>query len=87
MGIGRVPPGELRSRFLAVGLSDNTVRIISLDPNDCLTVLGMQALPALSESLAIIEMGATEDSETEQRTQGFLYLNIGLQVTLSLIFF
>lgn len=33
MGIGRVTPGEQRSRFLAVGLSDNTVRVISLDPN------------------------------------------------------
>ena len=33
MGLGRVPPGEQRCRFLAVGLSDSTVRIISLDPN------------------------------------------------------
>ena len=33
MALGRVPPGEQRSRFLAVGLYDNTVRIISLDPN------------------------------------------------------
>lgn len=32
MALGNVPPGELRSRFLAVGLADNTVRIISLDP-------------------------------------------------------
>ena len=32
MGLGRVPSGEQRCRFLAVGLSDNTVRIISLDP-------------------------------------------------------
>jgi hypothetical protein len=27
-----VPEGEQRSWFLAVGLADNTVRIISLDP-------------------------------------------------------
>jgi splicing factor 3B subunit 3 len=33
MGLGRVPPGEQRCRFLAVGLNDKTVRIISLDPN------------------------------------------------------
>ena len=32
MALGRVPSGEQRSRFLAVGLFDNTVRIISLDP-------------------------------------------------------
>lgn len=33
MALGTVPPGEQRSRFLAVGLADNTVRMISLDPN------------------------------------------------------
>ena len=33
MAIGRVPTGEQRCRFLAVGLSDNTVRILSLDPS------------------------------------------------------
>ena len=32
MALGRVPAGEQRSRFLAVGLSDNTIRIISLQP-------------------------------------------------------
>ena len=33
MTLGEVPENEQRSRFLAVGLSDNTVRIISLDPS------------------------------------------------------
>lgn len=33
MSLGTVPPGEQRSRFLAVGLADETVRIISLDPS------------------------------------------------------
>lgn len=33
MALGTVPPGEQRSWFLAVGLADNTVRIISLDPS------------------------------------------------------
>lgn len=33
MSLASVPPGEQRSRFLAVGLVDNTVRIISLDPS------------------------------------------------------
>jgi hypothetical protein len=32
MALGSVPEDEQRSRFLAVGLSDSTVRIISLDP-------------------------------------------------------
>ena len=35
MALGRVPAGEQRSRFLAVGLSDNTIRIISLQPQVC----------------------------------------------------
>jgi len=33
MALANVPSGEQRSRFLAVGLADNTVRVISLDPN------------------------------------------------------
>ncbi len=33
MSLGTVPAGEQRSRFLAVGLADQTVRIISLDPS------------------------------------------------------
>jgi splicing factor 3B subunit 3 len=32
MALASVPDGELRTRFLAVGLADDTVRIISLDP-------------------------------------------------------
>lgn len=35
MSLANVPPGEQRTRFLAVGLVDNTVRIISLDPLVC----------------------------------------------------
>lgn len=49
-------------------------------PQDCLTLLGMQALPALPESLCIIEMGGQESVDGEPRTLGALYLNIGLQV-------
>ncbi|XP_062465267.1 splicing factor 3B subunit 3 isoform X2 [Pezoporus occidentalis] len=81
MSLANVPPGEQRSRFLAVGLVDNTVRIISLDPSDCLQPLSMQALPAQPESLCIVEMGGTEkqDELGERGTIGFLYLNIGLQ--------
>ena len=33
MALASVPSEEQRSRFLAVGLADNTVRIISLDPS------------------------------------------------------
>lgn len=50
MSLANVPPGEQRSRFLAVGLVDNTVRIISLDPSvstcvlQCLFFIGQDCL-------------------------------------------
>lgn len=83
MALGNVAVGEQRSWFLAVGLQDNTVRIISLDPSDCLAPRSMQALPAAAESLCIVEMGmkdvdssnSTDDVVAPQ--QSSLYLNIG----------
>uniref|UniRef100_A0A1I8G522 CPSF_A domain-containing protein n=1 Tax=Macrostomum lignano TaxID=282301 RepID=A0A1I8G522_9PLAT len=68
MALGRVPPGEQRCRFLAVGLSDNTVRIVSLDPADCLAPLSLQALPAPPDGGGDVGWSA-----------GTHYLNIGLQ--------
>ncbi|XP_022661518.1 splicing factor 3B subunit 3-like [Varroa jacobsoni] len=74
MALASVPAGEQRTRFLAVGLADETVRVISLDPASCLAPLSMQALPANPESLAIVDMSShDEDSELSA-----LYLNIGL---------
>lgn len=35
MALSDVPPSQIRCRFLAIGLADNTVRIISLDPTVC----------------------------------------------------
>ncbi|XP_049296828.1 splicing factor 3B subunit 3 isoform X1 [Anopheles funestus] len=80
MALGSVPTGEQRSWFLAVGLADNTVRIISLDPTDCLSPRSMQALPSAAESLCIVEMGTIESSEDDgvTTTTGCIYLNIGL---------
>lgn len=79
MALGTVPPGEQRSWFLAVGLADNTVRIISLDPSDCLSPRSMQALPSPAESLCLVEMGQMEASEEGgMQSSGSIYLNIGL---------
>lgn len=80
MALGNVAVGEQRSWFLAVGLQDNTVRIISLDPSDCLAPRSMQSLPAAAESLCIVEMGAQETDNSEDNSapqQSSLYLNIG----------
>uniref|UniRef100_A0A6B2EBF0 Splicing factor 3B subunit 3 n=1 Tax=Phlebotomus kandelakii TaxID=1109342 RepID=A0A6B2EBF0_9DIPT len=79
MALGTVPPGEQRSWFLAVGLADNTVRIISLDPSDCLSPRSMQALPSAAESLCLVEMGSAESQEDGvSMSTGSIYLNIGL---------
>lgn len=86
MALGTVPAGEQRSRFLAIGLSDNTVRVISLDPQDCLQPLSMQALPATPESLCIVEM-AMGGLESESGRLGGLFLNIGLSVSIFVCLF
>lgn len=79
MALGTVPSGEQRSWFLAVGLADNTVRIISLDPSDCLSPRSMQALPSPAESLCLVEMGHAETNEEGNPQKGrSIYLNIGL---------
>ncbi|CAH1955904.1 unnamed protein product [Acanthoscelides obtectus] len=82
MALANVPPGEQRSWFLAVGLADSTVHIISLDPSDCLAARAMQPLPVCAESLCIVEMGCTDrdpDNAAAASTTSTLYLNIGLQ--------
>jgi splicing factor 3B subunit 3 len=75
LSLGPIPEGRLRSRFLAVGCDDNTVRMVSLDPTDCLQPMSMQAVNAQPESLAIIEMVDKSSDEAFSTT----FLNIGLQ--------
>ncbi|KAI8990232.1 CPSF A subunit region-domain-containing protein [Pilobolus umbonatus] len=74
LSLGDVPEGRQRSRFLAVGCDDQTVRILHLDPDSCLDAVSMQALQGVPSSLCIIEM---TDSGTELG-HGTQYLNIGL---------
>ena len=42
LDIAPVPEGRQRSRFLAVGSYDGTVRLLGLDPDKCLQPLAMQ---------------------------------------------
>eukprot|EP00741_Cyanophora_paradoxa_P006525 tig00001024_g6316.t1 len=72
--IAPIGPDRTRSRFLAVGTLDNSVRILSLDPEDHMTVLAMQALPDTAESITLQEMfsGAADATTT-------LFANIGLR--------
>ncbi|VDN50378.1 unnamed protein product [Dracunculus medinensis] len=73
MSLSEIPEGELRSRFLTVGLADKTVRIISLDPQDCLSPLSMQALPYEPESIIVLEVFGAEGQSSST-----VHLNIGL---------
>jgi splicing factor 3B subunit 3 len=54
--LGAVPTGRARSRFAAAGGYDNTIRILSLDPDECMNVLSVLALPAQAESAALARL-------------------------------
>lgn len=74
LDIGPVPESRQRCRFLSVGLYDKTVRVLSLDPDDCLQTLGRQALIAEPESLALVQMGGSGGA-SDHKT---LYMFVGL---------
>ncbi|CAN1257727.1 Spliceosome-associated protein 130 B [Linum perenne] len=65
LDIAPVPEGRQRSRFLAVGSYDNIIRILSLDPDDCMQILSVQSVSSTPESLLFLEVQASiEGSET-----------------------
>ena len=72
ISLGEVPEGRVRSLFLAVGCDDNTVRILSLDPDSTLENKSVQALTSAPSALNIMPMA---DSSSGGQT---LYLHIGL---------
>ena len=63
LDIGEVPEGRQRCRFLAVGYADKTVKIMSLDPEQCLSRISMQALPAQPDSVSLINFQKDESSQ------------------------
>jgi splicing factor 3B subunit 3 len=72
-----VPSGSLGAKFVAVGLMDNTVRLLSLDPNnETLKEVAMQACQAQPSSLAMTHMHTSASTDS---TEGDVYLFIGLQ--------
>lgn len=74
MALGEIPPGELRSQFLAIGV-EQKVFIISLDLNDCMSETTRQTFTSTPESLSIAELGGGRDLNYIAQ----LYLNVGLQ--------
>ncbi|KAM0753797.1 Pre-mRNA-splicing factor RSE1 [Meredithblackwellia eburnea MCA 4105] len=75
MSIAEVPEGRQRTPYLAVGCADSTVRIISLDPDNTLETLSLQALTAPPSSIVVAEiLDASID-----KYHATLFVNIGLQ--------
>ena len=68
-----VPEGRLRSKFLAVGGHDATVRILSLEPEGLLSPLAVQAVAAAPHSLHAMDAAAGGEGGA-----GGLFLHAGL---------
>eukprot|EP00736_Rhodelphis_marinus_P009852 Rmarinus@m.3227 len=72
LALGPIPQRRVRSRYLAVADYNQTVKIFSLDPSDCMQVLSMQALADVAESACLSHLGETTENAP-------LYLNVGLR--------
>lgn len=79
LDIAPVPEGRQRSRFLAVGSYDNNIRILSLDPDDCMQGLSIQAVSSPPESLLLLEVQASTGGEDGADHPASVFLNAGLQ--------
>lgn len=79
LDIAPVPEGRQRSRFLAVGSYDNTIRILSLDPDDCMQILSVQSVSSTPESLLFLEVQASIGGEDGADHPASLFLNAGLR--------
>ncbi|KAG0149752.1 hypothetical protein CROQUDRAFT_104890 [Cronartium quercuum f. sp. fusiforme G11] len=74
LSLSEVPKGRQRTPFLAIGLENMTVQIISLDPNSVLETISLQALTAVPSSICIAEL---LDSSIDKNNET-LFVNIGL---------
>ncbi|PFH52598.1 hypothetical protein AMATHDRAFT_1998 [Amanita thiersii Skay4041] len=75
LSIGEVPEGRQRTPYLAVGCEDQTVRIISLDPESTLETISLQALTAPPSAICIADML----DASINKAQPTMFVNIGLQ--------
>ncbi|WVN88505.1 pre-mRNA-splicing factor RSE1 [Cryptococcus depauperatus CBS 7841] len=74
VGIAEVPEGRRRTPFLAVGCDNQTVSIISLEPDSTLDTLSLQALTAPPTSICLAEIFDT----SIDKNRATMFLNIGL---------
>ncbi|KAH9839239.1 CPSF A subunit region-domain-containing protein [Rhodofomes roseus] len=75
LSIAEVPEGRQRTPYLAVGCEDQTVRIISLDPESTLETISLQALTAPPSAICIADMLDAGINKMQPTT----FVNIGLQ--------
>ncbi|ORY22136.1 putative U2 snRNA binding protein [Naematelia encephala] len=74
MSMAEVPEGRRRTPFLAVGCENQTVHVISLEPDSTLTTLSLQALTAPPSSICLAEIFDT----SVDKNRPTMFLNIGL---------
>nr|XP_018266210.1 pre-mRNA-splicing factor RSE1 [Kwoniella dejecticola CBS 10117]OBR88368.1 pre-mRNA-splicing factor RSE1 [Kwoniella dejecticola CBS 10117] len=74
LSIAEVPEGRRRTPFLAVGCDNQTVSVISLEPDSTLTTLSLQALTAPPSSICLAEIFDT----SIDKNRATMFLNIGL---------
>lgn len=55
LAIAAVPEGRQRSSFVVAGCSDQTVRVLSLEPSDCLKIKATQTVSAPPVSVMLLE--------------------------------
>ncbi|KIK98465.1 hypothetical protein PAXRUDRAFT_823827 [Paxillus rubicundulus Ve08.2h10] len=75
LSVAEVPEGRQRTPYLAVGCEDQTVRIISLDPESTLETISLQALTAPPSAICIADMLDASINKTHPT----MFVNIGLQ--------
>ncbi|RSH89543.1 pre-mRNA-splicing factor rse1 [Saitozyma podzolica] len=74
LSIAEVPEGRRRTSFLAVGCDNQTVHVISLEPESTLTTLSLQALTAPPSAICLAEIFDT----SIDKNRPTMFLNIGL---------
>lgn len=78
LDIGEVPEGRQRFQFLAVGSWDNTVRILSLDPNDLFRQKSTLALTSHPHTLCLAPLQTEPSTPDSENSSQSLFLSIGL---------
>ena len=66
--IGEVPEGRLRSKFMVAGFLDNTVKILSLEPDQpdyFLHKVSMLILQSAPESVCFLNIGARKSADQQ----------------------